>query len=111
MSDHFDSMIEGLTDLLEFAKGDSKKARVRIIEQVNLRVKPLNRYSKEEIKSIRLKHNLTMQTFADCLGVSRKTVESWERGDNTPSGSSIRLFELLEKNTNILEEYEILTKA
>jgi len=43
--------------------------------------------------------------------VSQKTGESWERGDNSPSGSSIRLFQILEINSNVLEECEILTKA
>ena len=109
MSQQFDSMMEGLTELLEYARGDAAKARVRVAEPEYIHVKPLKKYSKEEIKNIRIKHNLTLKTFADCFGVSRKTVESWERGENTPSGAAIRLFELLEKNTNILEEYEILT--
>ena len=111
MSLQFDSMMEGLTELLEYARGDKTKARTRVVEPENICVKPLTHYSKEEIKRIRIKHNLTLKTFAECIGVSRKTVESWERGKNTPSGASIRLFELLEKNTNILVEYEILKKA
>jgi len=111
MSDQFNSMMEGLTDLLEYAKGDKTKGRSRVVEVKGLSVTPLKQYSKEEIKRIRLSHNLTLRTFADCFGVSQKTVESWERGDNSPSGSSIRLFQILEINSNVLEECEILTKA
>ena len=111
MSEQFDSMMEGLTELLEYAKGDKTKGRSRVVEVKNLSVTPLKHYSKDELKRIRLNNNLTLKTFADCFGVSQKTVESWERGENTPSGSSIRLFQILEKNTNALREFEILTTA
>ena len=111
MSEQFDSMMEGLTELLDYAKGDKTKGRSRVVEAKNLNVKPLKHYNNDELKKIRLNNNLTLKTFADCLGVSQKTVESWERGENKPSGSSIRLFQILEKNTKALEEYEILTTA
>ena len=109
MSRQFDSMMEGLTELHEYSKGDKTKGRSRVVEVKDLGVKPLTQYSKDDLKKIRLSNNLTLKTFAECFGVSQKTVESWERGENTPSGSSIRLFQILEKNANLLEEYEILT--
>ena len=108
MSDQFGSMMEGLTELLEYAKGDRTKGRSRVVEVKNLSVAPLKQYSKDELKRIRLSQNMTLKTFADCFGVSQKTVESWERGENKPSGASLRLFEMLEKNANVLEEYEII---
>jgi putative transcriptional regulator len=111
MSKQFDSMMVGLTELLEYSKGDKTKGRSRVVEVKELSVKPLKQYSKDELKKIRLSNNLTLKTFAECFGVSQKTVESWERGENKPSGSSIRLFQILEKNRKILEEYEILTAA
>ena len=111
MSQQFESMMEGLNEALEYLKGDKTKGRTRVVEVKDLNVKPLKQYSKEELKNIRLKNNLTQKTFADCFGVSQKTIESWERGDNAPSGASIRLFQLMEKNNNVLEEYEILTQA
>ena len=111
MSEQFDSMMEGLTELLEYTKGDKIKGRTRVVEIKDLNVKPLKHYSKDELKKIRLQNNLTLKTFAECFGVSQKTVESWERGENKPSGASIRLFQILERNGNVLEEYEILTVA
>lgn len=105
MSEQFTSMMEGLSDLLEYAKGDTSKARVRVVEAKDLHIKPLKIYSKDEIKAIRIQNNLTLKTFADCFGVSSKTVESWERGDNTPSGASIRLFQILEQDPHALEQY------
>ena len=111
MSSQFESMKTGLMQALEYAKGDKSKGRSRVVEAEGLRVEPLKEYCKDELKNIRLKNNMTLKTFADCLGVSQKTVESWERGENKPSGSSIRLFQLLEKDKCVLEEYGILTKV
>jgi len=111
MSSHFESMMEGLTELLEYTKGDKTKGRSRVVEAKDLCVKPLKHYSNDELKKIRLSNNFTLKTFAECFGVSQKTVESWERGENKPSGASIRLFQILEKNGNVLEEYDILTVA
>lgn len=111
MSNQFESMKAGLMQALDYVKGDTTKGRSRVMETRGLEVKPLRTYNKEELKAIRLKNNMTLKTFADCLGVSQKTVESWERGDNKPSGSSIRLFQLLEKDERILEEYGILVKT
>jgi len=111
MSKQFDSMVEGLSELLEYSKGDKTKGRSRVVEIKDLCVKPLKNYSKDDLKKIRLNSNLTLRTFAECFGVSQKTVESWERGENKPSGASIRLFQILEKNGNVLEECDILTVA
>jgi len=109
MSTQYESIMQGLNEVLEYVKGDKSKARSRVVEHKGLNVKPLKVYSKEEIKEIRLYNNLTIKKFADCFGVSQKTVESWERGENIPSGSSLRLFQMMEANSNILEECEILT--
>ena len=109
MSEQFKSMKEGLTQALEFLQGDTTKDRMKVVEAKQ--VEPLKEYDKEELKQIRLKHNLTQKTFAECFGVSQKTVEAWEAGYNKPSGASVRLFQLLEKDSNLLEEYEILIKA
>jgi len=111
MSKQYESIMEGLNEALEYVKGDKTKARSRVVEYNGLNVKPLKIYSKEEMKEIRLYNNLTLKKFADCFGVSQKTVESWERGENTPSGSSLRLFQIMENNFDVLEECEIVTKA
>lgn len=40
----------------------------------------------EQIKTLRAKHQLTVAQLADSLGVSPRTVESWEQGRRVPSG-------------------------
>jgi putative transcriptional regulator len=111
MKKQFDGIMEGLNDLLAYAKGDKTKARVRIVESPDIQIAPLASYSKDQIKNIRLNNMLTMKSFASCLGVSPKTVESWESGMNAPSGASLRLLEILERRPNALQELEIIKKA
>ena len=111
MGNQFDSMLKGLTQAVEYAQGDETKGRSKNVEFKKLEVVPLKDYSKEELKQIRLHNNLTQKNFADCLGVSQKTVESWERGRNKPSGASIRMFQIMEKDIHILEECGIAKQA
>jgi putative transcriptional regulator len=111
MGNQFHSMIKGLTQAIEYVQGDETKGRSKKVELKKLEVVPLKDYSKEELKNIRLQNNLTQKDFADCLGVSQKTVESWERGINKPSGASVRMFQIMEKNIHVFEEYGIAKQA
>jgi putative transcriptional regulator len=111
MKTQYDSIMEGLGELLEYAKGDTAKARSRIVEAPDIKISPPRNYSKEEIKKIRLNNKLTIKTFASCMGVNRKTVESWESGANVPSGASLRLLQILDKKPNALRELEIISGA
>jgi putative transcriptional regulator len=111
MSEQFDGIMEGLNDLLEYAKGDTTRARRKTVQTSDLKIAPLKTYDKEEIKRIRLSNNLTMKSFGACLGVSPKTVESWEMGINTPSGAASRLLQILENKPNALQELEIISSV
>jgi putative transcriptional regulator len=111
MKKQYDSIMEGLNELLDYAKGDVTKARSRVIETPDIKIAPLLTYSKEEIKQIRLNNNLTIKTFASCMGVSPKTIESWEKGTNTPSGASLRLLQILESKPSALRELKIISTA
>jgi len=41
MSEQFESMMEGLNELLEYTKGVTTKCRVRVVEISDLKIKPL----------------------------------------------------------------------
>lgn len=111
MSKQFESIMEGLNDVLDYAQGDKTKARVRVAEAPDITIAPLHVYDREAIRQIRLRSNLTLKSFAFCMGVSQKTVESWESGVNAPSGASCRLLQILEKSPNALRELEIISVA
>ena len=69
---------------------------------------PLREYSAMEIKEIRKKLHMTQAVFACFMGVSKKTVEAWEAGQNTPSGASLRLLFLADNDPNLPERYGII---
>lgn len=62
-----------------------------------IEVTPLPEYSQNEVRALREKLGMSRAVFGELLGVSSKTVESWERGVNHPTGPTRRLFQLLEK--------------
>ncbi|MDR2599289.1 MAG: helix-turn-helix domain-containing protein [Oscillospiraceae bacterium] len=65
-----------------------------------------------EIKDTRKKLGMSQGVFAIVLGVSKKTVESWESGRYTPDGAARRLITILHIDPSILEKYSIVkTKA
>jgi DNA-binding transcriptional regulator YiaG len=47
-----------------------------------------------DVKKIRLEFELTQQGFANFIGVDRRTVVNWEKGNKIPD-SKVKLFELL----------------
>lgn len=57
---------------------------------------PVKKYDKAEIRRIRKSCGISQSVFADCMGVSKKTVEAWEYGKNTPTGPACRLLYILD---------------
>ena len=109
MSRQYDSIMEGLNELMAYAKGDAAKGRCRIREAPV--VKPVKKYTKDNIKELRISLNLSQRSFAEVLGVSQRTVESWENGANSPAGSSSRIIELLEQDHRLFEHYNVLSRT
>jgi putative transcriptional regulator len=83
-----DELIQGLNEAIEWADG---KRELR-----TTRIKPLKRYSPEQIKAIRRKAKLSQSLFGGLIGVSTKSVSAWESGKRVPTGSASRLIELIE---------------
>ena len=100
----FESIMNGLTESLAYAKGDTSKAR-----KINVTVAELPQYHDKEIKKIREDLNLTQKNFAFVLGVSLKTVEAWESGRNIPQGTAQRFLQLLQSGgKKVLEDYNVI---
>lgn len=89
MSQLFDDLKMGLEQAIEYEKGLGS-ARVQTIT-----IEPVKSYKSEQIKNIRRHTSMTQVFFANYMGVSPKTVESWERGTNRPTGSACRLLDIL----------------
>ena len=92
MSALFEDLQEGLLQAIDYAngKGDANT--------VTYRIDPVHKLNKEQIRTIRMRAHMTQHVFADYLGVSVKTVESWECGRTHPTGPAYRLINFLEHN-------------
>jgi putative transcriptional regulator len=51
-----------------------------------------------EIKALRERENVSQTVFANYLNVTSSLVSKWERGEKRPSGASLKLLSLVEKN-------------
>ena len=59
---------------------------------------PIRRLEPKEIKAIREKEQVSQTVFAHYLNVTVSLVSKWERGEKKPSGASLKLLSLVEKN-------------
>ncbi len=71
------------------------------LDDLGVRV-PSVKLTADEIKNIRKNMNLSQMVFAKLLNVSLSSVRQWEQGVRQPSGSTMILLELLEKDSTIL---------
>ena len=62
-------------------------------------------YTAEEIRVIRNNLNMSQGFFADVIGVSKKTVESWEYGRGKPNGAAARILTIAAIDPEALRRY------
>ncbi len=102
----YESIVQGLNEAIEYKKGNKEVARV-VVRSV---VAPIPKIESEEIRNIRTSLNMTQRMFADIIGVSKKTVEAWEAGTNTPSGAARRMLSMLKADPQLPEKYNLVSK-
>ena len=56
---------------------------------------PVEPFSPEEIRALRLRENASQAVFALHLNVTTGLVSQWERGEKQPSGASLKLLTLV----------------
>ncbi len=59
---------------------------------------PIRPLMPEEIKAIREKEHVSQTVFANYLNETSSLVSKWERVEKRPSGASLKLLALVEKN-------------
>jgi len=89
----------GLQEMLEHTQG-----------KIDLRshyvaAKPPREFSASEIRDIRDKLNMSQGFFAEVIGVSKKTVESWEYGRGKPNGAAARVLTIAQTDPEALRRY------
>ena len=96
--DYYGRLTESLEQAAAHSKGD--KSRVR----VSVRELSIPEYTAGDVQRLRSSLNLSQRGFAYALGVSTRTVESWEIGRNTPNGSARNLLFLFDQNSALVEQ-------
>lgn len=99
MSKVSDSITRGLQEMLEHSQGKIE-LRSHYVSAI-----PPKEYSAEEIRRIRGHLNMSQGFFAEVIGVSKKTVESWEYGRGKPSGAAARILSIAETDPEALRRY------
>ncbi len=68
-----------------------------------VRETPIPAYKADDVARTRKELKLSQRGLATALGVSPRTVESWEAGKNAPSGAAQRLLYLFECDHTLVE--------
>ena len=100
----FDEIKLGVEQAIEYEKGNlrAKKTTLTII--------PTDTFTPQEIKEIRSNTGLTQVLFAKYMGVSVKTVESWEAGRNHPEGAACRLLSITRNDPSFPQKSGIVAR-
>ena len=105
MSKMGQELIAAVQEALDDAEGKIELRTTR------LNVQPVREtISADEIKDIRRVMGLSQSMFALTIGVSRKTVESWETGRYMPDGAARRLISVLQADPAFPEKYGIINR-
>lgn len=84
-----------LTDFTEaLGRGDVDRFTRRT---VRLKLRPAT-YDPKLVRRTRKLLGASQAVFAQFLGVSHRTVRSWERGENTPSGTAARFMDEIRRD-------------
>ena len=57
----------------------------------------VHEFTPEQVRTLRLKNNLSQPVFARYFNVSDKLVKKWEQGESKPRGAALKMLSLAEK--------------
>ncbi|MCB9228244.1 MAG: helix-turn-helix domain-containing protein [Deltaproteobacteria bacterium] len=97
MSKLFEGLKESVMDAGKFFRGEDVSGMT--LHTVNIR--PLEKKTGKDLKKLRERFGLSQGVLAEIVGVSRKTVESWEHG-GVSSKPVARILQLIEADPKIL---------
>jgi putative transcriptional regulator len=92
-----DRIVSGLTDLRDALKNGQKIEQRFTVRTVDLDLQP-REYDAEDVRATRIVLGASQALFAQILGVSVETVESWEQGQRTPSPMARRLLDEINRD-------------
>ena len=88
MAREFDSIKQGLNEAILHSQSKGKKpAGIKLYKPHAV-----------DVSGLRERLNLTLEQFAARFGFSVATLRYWERGDRAPSGASLVLLNVIERD-------------
>lgn len=93
-TDLFSGIMDGLNEALAYEKGKASAetfARKKSLPNVN-------------VLEVRTSLSMTQKAFAKVLGVSPRTIESWECGRSTPTPTAKKLMFLLQEDHSLVQK-------
>lgn len=66
---------------------------------------------KDFVQRFRVHNHISKAALANILGVSKRTVENWERGVSNIKGSSAVLLKLLNDNPGLIDQLCVVTQG
>jgi len=99
MSEVSKGILLGLQEMLEHTKGKIE------LRSHYVSATPPRTFTASEIRKIRDNLNMSQGFFAQVVGVSKKTVESWEYGKGKPSGAAARVLTIAQADPDALRRY------
>jgi putative transcriptional regulator len=97
MSKLFEGLKESIIDSGKFLRGED----VPGLTLHTVTIKPLEEKTGKDLKKLRERFGLSQGALAEIVGVSRKTVESWEHG-GVSSKPVARILQLIEAEPRIM---------
>ena len=91
------SVAKSLTSVINDLYQDGAVDEITMREINSLCLPDIKEYSAGKIIALRKKTKLSQAAFAVVVNVSPSTVQKWERGAKKPTGSSKRLFDIIER--------------
>jgi len=87
MTKAFDSIKQGLNEAIAHANSKGKLKGVNVYQPQAV-----------DVSGLRQRLNLTQEQFAARFGLSVATLRHWERGGRAPSGASLVLLNVIDRN-------------
>lgn len=101
-------MVLNARELKEFEKGRDIDAEIlRAIEEMRSGVALVEHVIQiPDVVAARQKTGLSQSTFAELLGISKRTLQEWEQARKTPSKAAQSLIKIAMKHPEILRELQ-----
>lgn len=91
MTKAFDQIMEGMTEALAIARGETQPYRLHVPQEIN-------------VPAIRAKAHMSQDRFASTFGFTIHQIRQWEQGRSRPLGALRAYLMLIDKNPRAVWE-------